>query len=181
MDALFQVSAGDVADTNDDWYTPPWLFKAAGLTFDMDVAAPVDPARRTCPARTYLTPIEDGLTYPWQGIVWCNPPYSRPGPWVDRFAEHGDGGLLLIPAAASAWLGTVLAAADALTITYAEFIRPDGRTDKPRGISLILAARGLACSEALTRIAAADKHARGAYLVRPCTSAGASAGVSAGL
>jgi phage N-6-adenine-methyltransferase len=164
---LFDPDPADVADTTDDWYTPPWLFQAAGLVFDMDVAAPIDPTRRTCPARRYLTPVEDGLTHPWSGIIWCNPPYSNPGPWVDRFAAHAQGGLLLVPAALSAWLGTVVACADALTIAFCEFIRPDGRRDKPRGISLVLAARSGICIEALRQVAAVDKHARGAYLVRP--------------
>lgn len=67
MTMLFDVTAADVADTNDDWYTPPWLFEAAGLMFDFDVAAPVDPSRRTCPARAFLTPIEDGLAQEWGG------------------------------------------------------------------------------------------------------------------
>ena len=164
MSALFEVSASDVADTTDDWYTPPWLFAAAGLVFDMDVAAPVDPARRTCPARVYLTPVEDGLLQPWQGIVWCNPPYSRPGPWVDRFAAHEGSGLILVPASNSAWLGTLVAAADALALVQCEFGRPDGSKEKPRGMALALVARGEECVSALARIAAMDKIARGAYL-----------------
>ena len=68
MTALFDVSPADVADTSDDCYTPRWIFDAAGLVFDMDVAAPVDPSRRTCPAAQYLTPVEDGLAQPWTGL-----------------------------------------------------------------------------------------------------------------
>ena len=97
MSTLFEVGAGGVADTNDDWYTPPWVFDAAGIVFDLDVAAPVDPSRRTCPARSYLTPVEDGLAQPWQGVVWMNPPFSGSRPWVERFAEHRSG-LALLPA-----------------------------------------------------------------------------------
>ena len=40
---LFPVTAADTALTSDEWYTPRWLFKAAGLVFDVDVCAPVAP------------------------------------------------------------------------------------------------------------------------------------------
>jgi hypothetical protein len=164
--ALFEIGIRDVADTGDDWYTPSWLFGAAALTFDIDVAAPVNPARRTCPARTYLTPVDDGLTHPWHGIVWCNPPYSGPAPWVTRFVAHSDG-LMLVPAARSRWLGTLIAAADAIAPVSCEFGRPDGSRVSPGGMVLILAARGTPCVAALTRVAAADRLANGAYQVRP--------------
>lgn len=166
MTALFDVSADDVADTNDDWYTPRWIFDAAGLVFDLDVAAPVNPARRTCPARSYLTPVEDGLAQPWHGVVWCNPPYSGPAPWVARWTTHPHG-LMLVPAARSRWLGTLLAAADASALVSCEFGRPDGSKVSPGGMALVLAARGTTCVAALARVAAVDKLANGAYHVRP--------------
>jgi phage N-6-adenine-methyltransferase len=167
MTALFEVFAADVADTSDDWFTPRWLFDAAGLVFDVDVAAPVDPSRRTCPARAYLTPIEDGLASPWHGIAWCNPPYSNPAPWIERFAVHSTGGMMLVPAASAMWLGRLAACADAIALVRCEFGRPDGTREKPRGMALVLAARGDLCVSALARVAAADKYAGGAYHVRP--------------
>ena len=166
MDQLFAVDALDVALTSDDWYTPPWLFEAAGLVFDMDVAAPVDPSRRTCPARAYLTPVEDGLVSPWHGLVWCNPPYSNAGPWVTRFAKHEDGGLMLTMGARARWVGELMGAADALSLVAFPLGRPDGRM-AGAGAMMILTARGDQCVSALARIAAVDTQARGAYLVRP--------------
>jgi hypothetical protein len=166
VSALFELGAADVADTNDDWYTPPWLFDAAGLVFDLDVAAPVNPVRRTCPARAYLTPVEDGLTVEWGGVVWCNPPYSGPAPWVAKFAAHPDG-LMLVPAARSRWLGTLVGASDATALVSCEFGRPDGSKVSPGGMALVLAARGAECTAALVRVAAADRLANGAYHVRP--------------
>lgn len=168
MTLLFDLSAADVAYTSDDCYTPRWIFDAAGLVFDMDVAAPVDPARRTCPARRYLTPVEDGLEQPWDGLVWMNPPYSHCSPWVERFAAHRHG-LALLPAVKEVyWLGTLLGCADALTLIGADFGRPEGPTKKPP--LLILAACGPVAVDALARVAAADKYVRGAYHVRPVMS-----------
>jgi DNA N-6-adenine-methyltransferase (Dam) len=170
-DHLFAVSALDVTPTGDDWYTPRWLFDAAGIAFDLDVAAPIDPAMRTCPARPYLTPVEDGLTAPWHGVVWCNPPYSGPAPWIQRFAAHAEG-MALVPAARSRWLGTLMAAADAVALISCVFGRPDGRSASPGGMALVLAARGRTCAAAVARVAAADVIAAGAYHVRDARSAG---------
>lgn len=164
MSALFELSAADVATTNDDWYTPRWLFGAAGLVFDVDVCAPVAPASRTCPARRYLTPVEDGLNEPWEGLVWMNPPYSRPAPWVSRWAAHPDG-LALLPTAKSLWMGELLRAAEEIALLRVDFGRPDGGiTEYP--VAMILAARG-AGRGAVQRVSAADRHAGGAYFVRP--------------
>lgn len=163
---LFDVSAGDVAVTSDDWYTPRWVFDAAGIMFDLDVCAPVDPAMRTCPARRYLTAVEDGLQQHWGGVVWMNPPFSGPEAWVDKFVSHGSGLALIQAMKRAHYRGRLQRASDALTIIDVQFGRPDGsRGDIPW--PLLIAARGQVCVEALARIAAADKYAQGAYHVRP--------------
>lgn len=165
-DQLFAVTAADVAETGDDWYTPRWIFNAAGLTFDLDVAAPIAPEFRTCPARRYLTVLDDGLTQPWDGVIWCNPPYSGPGPWARRFAEHS-AGLALLPLSNARWRGELLASAHAMCLlSIYDFDRPDGTRSRLR-FPVILAARGEVCVAALARIAAADPYTAGAYHVRP--------------
>jgi hypothetical protein len=163
---LFEFTAADVADTSDEWYTPRWIFDAAGLVFDMDVAAPVDPSRRTCPARRYLTPLEDGLSTPWEGLVWCNPPYSRAGPWVDRLAAHDSWLGLFLAYHNKLWLGRLLNAADAMALISPSFGRPDGSKSTPFA-SLVIAGRGAATIAAVGRIAAADRYAAGAHHIRP--------------
>lgn len=47
----------------------------------------------------YYTLDHDGLSQPWFGRVWCNPPYSRIKPWIDR-ANQGDADrvVMLVPA-----------------------------------------------------------------------------------
>lgn len=87
--------------TSDDWYTPRWIFDALGLTFEVDVAAPPGGGPHV-PCSQYLTHAEDGLATPWDGLVWMNPPYSKPAPWVEKWLHHGDG-IALLPLAKSAW------------------------------------------------------------------------------
>lgn len=87
--------------TSDDWYTPRWIFDALGVTFDLDVASPPGGPPFT-PCRRYYTQVHDGLASPWEGLVWMNPPYSKPAPWVDKFLRHGNG-IALLPAAKSRW------------------------------------------------------------------------------
>lgn len=92
---------GDQA-SNDEWYTPPFFFAAMTRIFDLDPCTipgglPWIPAKRTYSIE------DDGLTAPWEGTVWLNPPYSKPAPWVARLAEHGDGIALLPADTSTAW------------------------------------------------------------------------------
>lgn len=164
-DHLFAVEASSVATTNDDWYTPRWIFEAAGIEFDLDVAAPIDRDFQHVPARRYLTAIEDGLTTPWEGTVWCNPPYSGSTPWVEKWAAHDGPGMLLVPAVKSRWVGAMLGATEALTLLTVEFHRPGGQVAPIRWLN-ILAGKGAECVDAVARVAAVDKHAAGGFLVR---------------
>lgn len=81
--------------TSDDWYTPRWIFDALGLTFDLDVSSPPG-GPPFVPCRRYYTLEDDGLSSPWEGLVWMNPPYSNPTPWVHKFLEHGNGLALMV-------------------------------------------------------------------------------------
>lgn len=72
---------GPVADV-DDRETHPENFDPlmARFRFTLDVAA--SPHNAKC--RDYFTPDDDGLKQPWDGSVWCNPPYSDCGAWVRK-------------------------------------------------------------------------------------------------
>ena len=87
--------------TNDDYYTPAWLFEDMGVEFDLDVASPPGGVP-WIPAKRFLTMAEDGLSTPWEGRVWMNPPYSNATPWVRRFREHRNG-IALLPIVDSRW------------------------------------------------------------------------------
>lgn len=73
----------------DEWLTPPELLKALGL-FDLDPCAPV--VRPWDMAKTHYTREDDGLSLPWQGRVWLNPPYgTKTFIWLEKLAEHKSG------------------------------------------------------------------------------------------
>jgi hypothetical protein len=72
----------------DEWLTPPSIIKALGQ-FDLDPCAPI--TRPWPTAENHLTILDDGLSRPWNGRVYCNPPYGRAtGRWLARCAEHGN-------------------------------------------------------------------------------------------
>lgn len=91
--------------TSDDYYTPKWIFDALGLHFDLDVASPPHPTHVPCDR--YYTQADDGLTAEWYGRVWMNPPFSKTGPWVERWLSHGNGVSLLPCVKHSRWTETL--------------------------------------------------------------------------
>ena len=136
----------------DEWYTPLWLFNALGIKFSLDVCAPLDRTFSSVPAEAHLTIEDDGLSQPWQGTVWCNPPYSKPEPWARRMIHHGDGLLLTHIPMNAGWCVDLWETCDAIRLFQAmEFVRPDGTSQRP-GYWLQLAAFGPVATEALGRL-----------------------------
>ena len=77
----------------DEWLTPPEIVKALGA-FDLDPCAPV--RRPWDTAANHYTIHNNGLSMPWTGRIWCNPPYGRETEiWLARMADH-DNGVALI-------------------------------------------------------------------------------------
>ena len=103
-----------ITRTSDDYWTPKWIFDALGLTFDLDVASPPEGPAHT-PCHAYYTQKDDGLTAPWHGLVWMNPPYSKPNLWVQRFTEHANG-ICLVTFSKSYWFENLWNTADALLL-----------------------------------------------------------------
>lgn len=72
-----------------EWLTPPEIVAAPG-PFDLDPCSPV--SRPWPTARVHYTLEDDGLSMPWAGRVWLNPPYGpETARWLQRLAGHGDG------------------------------------------------------------------------------------------
>ena len=74
---------------NDEWLTPPHVLRALG-PFDLDPCAPI--VRPWPTAAHHYTAADNGLSKPWTGRVWLNPPYGQEtARWMERLAEHGNG------------------------------------------------------------------------------------------
>jgi hypothetical protein len=89
--------------TSDDYYTPPEVFEALNISFDLDVSAPpggVD----WIPAAHHYSIEDDALKQTWFGRVWMNPPFSNSAPFADRFLEHRNG-IALLPTSRARWFG----------------------------------------------------------------------------
>lgn len=71
----------------DLWETPQEFFDELDREFHFDLDVCALPENAKC-AR-YYTPEQDGLSRPWDGVCWCNPPYGRDiGKWVQKAYEE---------------------------------------------------------------------------------------------
>jgi transcriptional regulator with XRE-family HTH domain len=96
----FFVHAGNSSGYH-GWETPSDL--AAALTaavggFDLDpCAASTDRRRARVKARILLTASDNGLTAPWRGTVFVNPPYGRAlRRWVAKCAAAAQSGAVVV-------------------------------------------------------------------------------------
>jgi phage N-6-adenine-methyltransferase len=84
--------------SSDHWQTPPGLVAALEAefgVFDLDPCCRPESAK----AFAFYTENDDGLSQPWFGNVFLNPPYSKPGPWLEKaIAETTAGGANFVAA-----------------------------------------------------------------------------------
>jgi len=137
----------------DVWLTPPEIIDALA-PFDLDPCAPADRPWPT--AAHHYTEADDGLSQPWAGFVWCNPPFGpEAGRWLSRLAEHGNGIGLTPARTETRWfVGEIWAKADAVLFLHGRphFHRPNGdRAKANSGAPICLIAYG---AEAVHRLAA---------------------------
>jgi DNA N-6-adenine-methyltransferase (Dam) len=96
-----------------EWYTPPCIFDALKLEFDLDVCSPGADIVPWIPARRHYTITDDGLDSPWTGRVWCNPPYGKhTSVWLERLAKHGNGIALVLSRTDTEWFHRAASSAD---------------------------------------------------------------------
>jgi hypothetical protein len=108
------------------WLTPLRLIQALG-PFDLDPCSlqhrPWDTARH------HIAPPDDGLTAPWWGRVWLNPPYSDVARWIARLADHGTGTGIVFARTETRWFHeSIWSRASALLFPAGRitFCLPDG-------------------------------------------------------
>lgn len=85
------------SSTSDEWYTPKnllnILYEAMDDIFDLDPCSPTRNAEKApVKARTYYTQKNDGLSLPWHGVVFMNPPYSDVSTWTKKAMESTEAG-----------------------------------------------------------------------------------------
>ena len=71
------------SSATDNWSTPQDFFDQLNDEFHFTLDVCADENNHKC--EHYYTKEIDGLSRPWVGTVWCNPPYGRKiGEWVRR-------------------------------------------------------------------------------------------------
>ena len=130
---------------SDEWYTPPNIFDALGLKFDLDVASPG--SHHWVPAHTVYTIKDDGLNSPWSGMVFMNPPFGgRNGqvPWLEKFISHGNGIAIVAARTSSKWFQDLIPKCDAICFPRGKtkFIKPSGEIGKSPGSGVVIIAIG---------------------------------------
>lgn len=81
---------GHFDSDTDEWATPPSLLRPLADAvggFDLD---PCSGAEEKSIAEETYTAEDDGLTSPWFGTVWCNPPYSDMEAWMRRAVDQSN-------------------------------------------------------------------------------------------
>ncbi len=85
-----------VSSVSSEHPTPQWLVDQLARefgAFDLDPCATAGNAK----APRFYTRDQDGLSQPWEGRIWLNPPYGREiGAWLRRAAQAGAEGHLVV-------------------------------------------------------------------------------------
>lgn len=140
--ALHEQSVGKT----DEWYTPAFVFDAMGVIFDLDPCTPAEPmvpSRYRC--RQHYT--RNGLTRPWEGFVWMNPPFGGRNaiiPWLAKFMSHGDGVALTPDRTSCPWWQEYARKADLVLFVDGKinFIGEDGQPGRSPAQGTTLMAAG---------------------------------------
>ena len=79
----------------DEWETPQEFFNVLDQEFHFTLDPCADDYNHKC--ERYFTKAADGLKQPWNGVVFCNPPYGKViGKWVKKAYISAQGGALVV-------------------------------------------------------------------------------------
>lgn len=129
-------------NSNDEWYTPSHILDLAREvmgSIDLDPATS-SVAQLRVNATSFLTKEQDGLSSPWKGRVWCNPPYSAAliKKFTAKFLEEYQKGnliegiMLTNSGTDTQWNKPLSKGVQAYTVGRISFLQPDG-TQKATG------------------------------------------------
>lgn len=147
---------------SNSWITPKYILQALG-EFDLDPCACIPQPWPT--AKRMLTINDNGLTAPWKGRIWLNPPYgTQIREWMLRMAQHNNGIALVPPRTETKWFFESVWG-KAISLLFIEkrvsFHYPDGEIAKGNsGGASALIAYGIKNAEIIR-----DCTIKGAYLV----------------
>jgi phage N-6-adenine-methyltransferase len=108
---------------DNEWYTPQEIIEAARkvlITIDLDPASS-EVANTIVRATTFYAAEDNGLSHPWRGHIFMNPPYAQPliGQFCEKICEEFDAGgisaiVLTNNATETAWFQTLSSRAAAI-------------------------------------------------------------------
>lgn len=79
----------------DDWGTPQWLYDQLHEAFGFTVDVCANTVNHKHP--NYFDIDADGLTQPWEGVCWMNPPYGRAvAKWMNKAAREAYNGATVV-------------------------------------------------------------------------------------
>lgn len=146
----------------DTWLTPLKIIRALG-EFDFDPCG--FPEHWTAKKLLQESHGDDGLSVPWEGRVWLNPPYGpATGVWLDRLVQHGRGTALVFARTDTRWFQRIAPKASALLFMNGrvKFVRPDGTEGQHAAAPSVLIAFGDEDALALS------KSRINGWYVKPC-------------
>lgn len=148
------------SDIRDWWRTPPEIFAALHREFNFGLDAAASSSNALCSC--FFTQEMDALRLDWPPVtVWCNPPYSDIGPWVEKAAQCNHAGgtvVMLVPADPSVgWFKKAWETADEMRFISGRlaFLRSDTGervSGNNKGSVLIIWRPGLARGAPLVRL-----------------------------
>jgi len=138
-------------------FTPPEIFEALNLQFDLDpCAAEIGKFRGFVPAKRYYTQADDGLAKPWKGLVFMNCPWTgrhAQVPWIEKFIAHGNGLGICLAYTSADWFQRLMPGMDVICFPKGKtrYILPNGQRDGSPPMGSVLFAIGEEGSRALSQ------------------------------
>jgi phage N-6-adenine-methyltransferase len=133
---------GNTGSGHVEWHTPPKIIEAARDVLgriDLDPASS-DKAQATVRAERYFTTQTNGLSQPWSGTIWLNPPYRQPNirAFVAKLLDELRSGrvsaaiMLTNNSTETDWFQEAASRADAICLVRRRIRFVDGMGQQPR-------------------------------------------------